>query len=270
MSQGPKKLHDKLHDSVLENTSVDSHFAMASTTDQTTFTTIANPDFGTLVAPLGVLPGGPYDYAYVDKSSSGPHSTVEVGASLAALNGIIATGNGKDTVDMALSTGTNLVMAGNGHDNVVGGLGADTVLGGNGKDDLLGGAGDDALNGGTGKDHIVGGADTGVFSSTTDLVTGLSSTTFVAGDVLTGGEGKDVFEYAFGDGVDEITDFHLGQDSIAFDGISESDLVSFTDGVDLYIGLNDGVGGLTANSVVRVDGVTDMNELLNQHSLLFV
>ena len=179
----------KIKGFALEDTLVDSHFAMATTIDAITSTPAANPAFAALVAKLGVLPGGPYDYAWVSTNSMGSNSTIAVGATLAGLNGIIASGNGKNTVDLSLSSGMNLVLAGNGHDSVTGGLGADNIAGGNGKDDLLGGAANDVIDGGTGKDHIVGGLDTGTFSSTTDPTTLVTTTAFVAGDVLTGGQG---------------------------------------------------------------------------------
>src|SRR5687768_10078345 len=91
----------KIKGATLEDTLVDSHFAMATTTDPVTLVTAANPAFAALVAPLGALPGGPYDYAWVSKSSMGSNSTIEVGATLAGLNGIIASGNGKNTVDLS-------------------------------------------------------------------------------------------------------------------------------------------------------------------------
>jgi Ca2+-binding RTX toxin-like protein len=254
MAKGPKKHGDV----VLESTTVDSHFALA-----------ADPAFASLVAPLGTLPGGPFDYAYVSTSASGPGSVLKVGASLSALDGVISSGNGKDTVDLSLSTGANLVLAGNGNDTVIGGLGADNVVGGNGTDVLGGGAGNDVVNGGTGKDTITGGLDTGTFSSTTDVGTGVTTTAFVAGDILTGGKGNDTFHYAAGDGVDEITDFEVGKDSITFHGITAEQLVTFSDGTDSYIGINDGTGAMAANSVIRLDGVTDVNQVLSHHGLLF-
>lgn len=253
MPKGPKKTGD----AVLETTTLDSHFALA-----------ANPAFAALTAPLGTLPGGPYDYAFVNTSSSGSGSTITVGASLAALNGVISSGNGKDTVNLALSSGANLVLAGNGNDSVMGGLGADTISGGNGKDVLRGGAGNDAIGGGTGNDDLTGGLDIGTFSSTIDVGTGLRTTVFTAGDSLAGGKGNDTFHYAFGDGVDQISDFEVGRDELVLDGITADQLLSFTDGTDLYIGVNDGVGGMTANSVIRLDGVTDIAQV--QNDLLFV
>lgn len=253
MPKPPKKTGD----ATLETTTIDSHFALA-----------ADPAFASLIAPLGTLPGGPYDYAFVSTGSSGPGSTITVGASLAALNGVISSGNGKNTVDLTLSSGANLVLTGNGNDSVIGGLGADTISGGNGKDVLGGGAGNDVISGGNGKDDVTGGLDIGTFSSTTDILTSVTTTAFTAGDILTGGNGNDSFHYALGDGVDQITDFDAGNDQLVLEGITADQLLSFTDGTDLYIGVNDGLGGMTANSVIRLDGVTDIAQV--QNDLLFV
>lgn len=198
------------------------------------------------------MPGGPYDYAFVSTAASAA-GNITIGDSLAALNGIIATGNGKDNINLSNSTGANVVIAGNGVDTVVGGSGSENISGGNGKD------------------TITGGADTGVFSQTvdaTDPQNPITTTTFTAGDLLSGGEGKDTFHYSFGDGVDEITDFRLGQDKLVLHGIDEADLVTFVSDGDLYIGISDGLGGMAANSMIRVDNVTNVDAMLDK-GLLF-
>lgn len=225
----------------LETTSLDPHFALA-----------ADGDFAALTDPLGSLPGGPYDYAFVSTEASAA-GNITIGASLAALNGIIATGNGKDNIDLSNSTGANLVLAGNGVDTVVGGAGSDNISGENGKD------------------TITGGADTGVFTQIVDVTdpnNPITTTTFTAGDVLSGGEAKDTFHYTFGDGVDEITDFRLGQDKLVLHGIDEADLVTFVSDGDLYVGVSDGLGGMAANSMIRVDNVTDVDAFLDKGLLL--
>lgn len=242
-SHGPHGTHGSL---TLESTSTDPNFALA-----------ADADFANLISPLGSVPGGPYDYAYVTQAASTP-GNITIGASLAALNGIIATGNGKDIVDASASTGANLILTGNGKDTAIGGAGSDHIDGGNGKDD------------------ITGGADTGVFTvvTTVDATTGATTTTttFTVGDVLTGGNGPDTFHYASGDGVDEITDLHLGQDHIVFSGITQDQLVAVTGtgSSSLVIGISDGAGGTIANSAIQVDGVSSLDQLLNSGSLLFV
>jgi hypothetical protein len=159
----------------------------------------ADADFASLIAALGPLPVDPgFDYAYVTTNASAP-GIIRIGDDLEGLNGIIATGNGKDDIDLSGSTGDNLIFAGNGVDKVVAGAGADFIFGGNGKDDLGGGAGNDHIDGGSAKDRLAGGADDGtaviVFSATdpngvvvpvlltnaTVLATGANLTTGVAG-----------------------------------------------------------------------------------------
>lgn len=243
---------------VLENTLVNPNFALAELVDPVDpLLTIPNPAFATLIGPLGTLPGGPYDYAYVSNKASTP-GKIEVGDSLEILNGIIATGNGKDVIDLSDSIGNNLVYSGNGNDSVVGG------------------AGNDIINGGNGKDTLTGGQDAGVFSNAIDPADPTATVpvlTFTAGDVLTGGKSPDTFHYSFelgGDGVDRITDFRVGQDTLELEGITQAQLLSLTDGSNLYIGIDDGAGGWVADTVIRVDGVTDINALLDSQSLLLV
>lgn len=252
---------------MLESTLVSPIFAMAETIDPISGLPVPNGAFAALINPLGTLPGGPYDYAFVSGNASYP-GRIDVGISLDALNGIIATGNGKDTIDLAGSTGDHLVFAGNGNDQVTGGLGIDIVSGGNGNDQLAGGGDNDSLDGGNGSDVLEGGLDLG--TATVTVTVGLPPVvTLVAGDVLTGGKGPDTFIYALGDGVDHITDFRVGQDELVLEGITQDQLVSTTDGTDLFIGISDGLGGWVANSVIQVDGVTDINVLLNSHGIVF-
>jgi len=265
----PKKSPPHNTQLVLETTLVDPNFALAEIIDPILLTPIPNPAFAALIDPLGTLPGGPYDYAYVSKRASTP-GKIEVGDSLESLNGIISTGNGKDVIDLSGSTGNNLVYSGNGVDKVAGGAGNDMIFGQNGNDELKGGAGNDAINGGNGKDTLIGGQDTGVFSNAIDPITGLAVFSFTAGDVLTGGKGSDTFHFKLGDGVDHITDFRVRQDTLELEGIAQAQLQSLTVGGDLYIGLDDGAGGLLTNSVIRIDGVTDIDTLLNSQSILFV
>jgi len=145
------------------------YFALAEIIDPDTLLPVPNPAFQTLIDPLGTLPGGPYDYAYVSKKASYP-GKIDVGDSLDSLNGIIATGNGKDTIDGA--GGNDVIVGGNGKDVLNGGEGNDIVMGRNGKDEIVGGPGLDVLTGGNGPDML-------------DARDG------AAGDVLDGGNGPD-------------------------------------------------------------------------------
>jgi hypothetical protein len=131
--------------------------ALTSTSTDPLFALAADSDFASLISPLGTLPAGPYDYAYVATNASTP-GIIRIGDDLAALNGLIATGNGTDDINLLNSTGNNLIYAGNGVDKVVAGAGDDIAFGGNGNDDLSGGAGDDHLDGGNGVDVVNGNA----------------------------------------------------------------------------------------------------------------
>lgn len=82
-----------------------------------------------------------------------------------------------------------------GHDTTyTGGLFADVISGGDGADHLIGGLGADRLDGGTGRDILEGG---------------------LGNDLLTGGAGADLFVFGLASGVDHITDFNPGEDSIS-------------------------------------------------------
>jgi prepilin-type processing-associated H-X9-DG protein len=88
-------------------------------------------------------------------------------------------------------------LTGDGLANWLAGEGGDDTLEGMaGHDFLEGGAGNDYLNGGTGNDVLRGGA---------------------GNDRLHGGEGADTFRWEAGDlGLDEVSDFELGIDKVAF------------------------------------------------------
>jgi len=144
-----KKLPPHNTSLVLTSALDDPHFALSG-----------DSDFASLISPLGTLPGGPYAYAYVTTNASTP-GIVAIGHDLEGLNGIIATGNGADNIDLSNSTGNNLVYAGNGVDKVTGGAGKDIIFGGNGMDLLNGGANNDWLSGGLAKDTLIGGTDNG-------------------------------------------------------------------------------------------------------------
>lgn len=262
-----RKKPPHLTELVLEQTLIDQYFALADS-DPDPFIVTPNPAFDFLIASLGSIPGGPYDFAYVTKQASTPGKIV-VGDSLESLSGIVSTGNGKDNIDLGSSLGNNFVRSGNANDSVKGGGGNDLVFGQNGNDVLAGGAGNDNLDGGNGKDTLTGGTDAGTFSNAPDPLTSVMTLSFSVGDILAGGSGKDTFIYTLGDGVDELTDFRPRQDTLRLVGIDQDDLISTTDGTNLYIGFDDGAGGWTANSVIRIDGVTNLNTLIDDGSLLF-
>ncbi len=100
-------------------------------------------------------------------------------------------------VEEGVVSGTGaLSITGNAADNLIGGNSAGNVLdGGDGNDSLFGQSGNDTLKGGAGNDFLYGG-----FGS----------------DTLTGGMGNDQFVVSTygGEGVDHITDFVSGTDTL--------------------------------------------------------
>lgn len=94
---------------------------------------------------------------------------------------------------------------------------ADVVFGTSGDDELFAYGGDDLLFGDLGEDTLI----------TSD-----------GQDTVTGGLGRDVFKFSFSEGVDEVTDFHVGYDQLDLDewfaeGIVVSQRVSGDD-IELY------------------------------------
>jgi Ca2+-binding RTX toxin-like protein len=155
-------------------------------------------------------------------------------------------GNGVDKLDGG--DGDDTIYGGEGGDTLTGGLGEDTLWGDDDNDNLSGGAQNDTLNGGAGEDVLSGGADNDVLNGDTgnDTLKGDEGDDTLGGgdgnDTLLGGDGDDRLEASVGidkmtggggidefvlfhgltDGVDQITDFKLGEDKLVladiFDG----------------------------------------------------
>ena len=127
----------------------------------------------------------------------------------------------------------NIHLSPEGSTLVPGTPGVDNLVGGGDMDTLLGFAGDDLLSGGADDDILVGG---------------------VGDDTLTGGGGADTFLYTDDDlGLDTITDFVLGTDTIDIDGLVQGlggDLSMKAD-TDIHFGV---VGG---NTIIKVDADGD-------------
>ncbi len=120
-----------------------------------------------------------------------------------------------------------------GNDLISGGDETDFILGGDGNDVISGDNGDDLINGGDGNDLINGGAGS---------------------DQLSGGEGHDTFVFEFfDDGVDTVTDFKVGEDTIQIKGV----------GSDANVDYNQDTGSLSVNGEeiakldVGLDGWSD-------------
>ena len=119
------------------------------------------------------------------------------------------------------SADAEVINGNGGNDTLNGAGGADTLIGGFGSDRLFGGSGNDVLEGRPGFDFLFGG-------SGNDSLSGGSGRDRLNGgpgnDTLTGGASIDRFIFntnrPFSQedlGIDEITDFEVGQDSILLD-----------------------------------------------------
>ncbi len=108
-------------------------------------------------------------------------------------------GNGNDT--LAGGTGRDILVGGNGKDKLFGGLGNDYLNGGNGNDRLIEGLGADRLIGGRGNDYLRSESDDGEPIPAQDangLVNQFGTAgTYSSNDTLTGGSGRDHFEFRF-------------------------------------------------------------------------
>lgn len=138
---------------------------------------------------------------------------------------------GLDGNDIANGNRDNDVVNGNsGSDTIYGGQGNDTVYGGTGDDSVNGNDGNDLVNGNVGNDTVYGGKDDDTVrgGQDNDLVFGDIGNDTLYGDLgidtLTGGTGSDMFVISSSTGADTITDFVDGQDLIALDGLTSSNL----------------------------------------------
>ena len=150
---------------------------------------------------------------------------------------------------LTASIGDDLAAAGRDNDIVTGDDGNDLLWGNRGNDSVEGGNGNDFLWGGKDDDTLIGGAGNDVLSG--DL----------GNDVLTGGEDSDRFEFRESDGVDIITDFTDGQDSIGLlGGLQFAQLTIAQVGNDTQIttagGLSVTLQGVNAGAIDGADFVT--------------
>ena len=174
------------------------------------------------------------------------------------------SGNDSLTGDKLANTlsgadGNDTLIGNGGNDRLLGGIGNDSLSGGDGNDRLVGNEGRDALNGGAGDDVLNGGLDV---------------------DAMTGGSGADRFLWtdyedfiAVSGGIDRITDFVAGQDTIdlsAIDALAAGGDQDFTflgaspatdfgqitirtTATTTFVGVT--VNSVTAFEVIRLDGV---------------
>ena len=144
----------------------------------------------------------------------------------------ITTYLGDDTIYGG--AGDDYIDGDRGHDTIYGGDGNDHLIGFTGDNNMYGGAGDDyiesslggsgTLSGGDGNDEILGGTGIKVIDGGAgdDIIHGnvTYNSSSVMSDTLTGGSGADTFLYKsqFDSrvvyGIDQITDFEVGIDTI--------------------------------------------------------
>ncbi|AUQ72880.1 calcium-binding protein [Phaeobacter inhibens] len=172
---------------------------------------------------------------------------------------------GGDADDIAGGAGNDTIFAGNGDDVAVtggagedlifGGAGDDSVTGGDDNDELRGGDGDDTLEGDDGNDVLRGGEGA-------DSLDGGNGKDFLYtskgdGDVLTGGDGNDVFVLKAATGTTTVTDFVVGDDKM---DVSELGYTSVADVMANAYELGAGGAGVVieidADTSVTLDNVT--------------
>ena len=135
--------------------------------------------------------------------------------------------------ELSLTSESELLSPTNGSESVYGSGGNILLNGGDDAEVLVGGDGNDLIDGGAGDDLINGGA---------------------GNDRLTGGAGKDTFVFEFFDkGVDAITDFKVGEDTIEIRGV----------GSDANVEYNQDTGSLSVNGkeiVTLEPGLENFND----------
>jgi len=153
----------------------------------------------------------------------------------------VDTGQGDDTITASADIGTS-VLAGDGHDTILGGSGADTLRGEDGNDSIDGGAGADEIHAGDGEDLVDGGLDNDAILAGDGL------------DTVTGGDGDDFINGD--DGIDSLLG-DLGNDTII--GAQGNDLISGGDGDDSLLGgsNDDVINGDAGNDIIRGNGGDD-------------
>nr|CAD5954544.1 Iron-regulated protein FrpC [Planktothrix pseudagardhii] len=177
-------------------------------------------------------------------------------------NDTLIGGEGNDTLyggedDDILygENGDDLMYGDQGSDIVCGGDGDDTLYGGTGEtgnikdisqlEQLEGGAGNDILSANEGMGELCGdeGNDTLYGGKEADTLKGGANDDWLFSDLgndsLTGGSGSDRFVIAADTGLDQITDFQLGQDLIVLNqGLTFSQLTLTQDGTSALISFN--------------------------------
>ncbi|MGF1587971.1 MAG: calcium-binding protein [Pleurocapsa sp.] len=120
--------------------------------------------------------------------------------------------------EITTGAGDAVIFGGDGDDSIKTGIGDDIIVGGEGDDIISSGIGADFIFGGAGNDTIRGG------------LPGIDSDGNPIGDILQGGAGDDVFEFAANEfesgATDKIVDFQADgfADIIRVFGVSDGDV----------------------------------------------
>ncbi|WP_339073944.1 calcium-binding protein [Teredinibacter turnerae] len=202
---------------------------------------LTEADLGSVTDKTTPLPDG----AVGDTSGLSADNDIIVGSgSVDVLNGaagmdLIQAAAGDDV--LSGGAGNDIIFAGDGADTATGDDGADFMYGEAGADTLAGGAGDDYLSGGSEADTLEGGAGNDV------LIGGTGD------DVLQGGAGKDRYEFAKGDGQDQIIEFGSDSNLLVFgDAITTQNIDVMRVGQDLHLELID-TGGVATGDYITVN-----------------
>ncbi|MDY6938931.1 MAG: trypsin-like serine protease [Cyanobacteriota bacterium] len=201
-----------------------------------------NTSFGEYLADTRVAAYADYIAQTLATSRSGDDTVLGTNR-----NDLLFGNAGNDRLDAMI--GDDIAAAGRDNDIVTGGDGNDLLWGNRGNDSVEGGNGDDFLWGGKDDDTLVGGAGNDVVSG--DL----------GNDLLTGGDGNDRFDFRAIDGVNAITDFTDGQDSIGLkEGLTFDQLAIAQVGNDTQItaagGLSITLQGVNVGAIDATDFVT--------------
>ena len=190
----------------------------------------ADSDVFDLASPDDVIDQS-FTYQVEDGNGGVAQATATISVTILDDGEMVYGGNGRQTLT-GTDGGEDQLFGENGQDELFGldgadfldgGRGDDFIFGGEGPDVLFGGQGDDSLDGGQGNDSLNGGKGNDVLRG------GLGD------DELTGDKGDDIFVFTAGEGTDTVTDFGVGEDLIAFEGLAFDDVTIGQLGADATI-----------------------------------
>jgi hypothetical protein len=176
-------------------------------------------------------------YGNADSSARSSHKGVgmAIESRLTQPKSIKRSGDNKNNLLIG-GQGDDQLWGGEGNDRLIGKNGADRLYGERGDDTLQGGSGNDILEGGSGRNKLFGegGRDRLTGGNSDDILTGGADDDILIGnggkDRLTGGRGSDQFIFGAKSGTTKIstatviTDFKLKEDLISLTDLSAEDL----------------------------------------------